>query len=171
MALKAQLLTDTIITTDGKFIYALDSFNKVEEVWWKENYTVWPVKYVELTEFESIFQLPVSEESYGEDEESTPATQKPSHYNWNNGYLKLFPVPYVPDYGDTIIVVGYSKVTNIESDTAFIDNIPVIYRPVVEAYATYSVAIQLGQVGMEKSYAEKFKLLMSLIENKVDIKQ
>ncbi len=82
----------------------------------------------------------------------TGMTAHPSYYDWVQGRITLYPVPYIA--GDTIIIDGVARVHTIMTDSTFVAQFPVIYRPLVTTYATVRQAEAIEKYDKAKFYWE-----------------
>jgi len=90
-----------------------------------------------------------------------------SYYDWDGGYLFLYPPP--AHSGDSILIMGYSKPRCIEDSLLLID-IPVIHRPAIVYYATAMFATRIGLPTAE-TWLAKFNYWIQTINATINRKE
>lgn len=132
--LYAREFTDTVYTDTGQFQYAIDSqFLVVDMIFYKSGFNMLTVPLIDADSFNIIYSTPMILKA-GEENQSIP-----TYCNWRGTYLRFYPVPIKVD---TFIVSGFAKVVDLMSDTTFVADFPVTYRPAVIAYATAHAALK-----------------------------
>lgn len=132
-AIYGNFVLDTVVATANDYDYGIDSVLKIKYVTFKNTDTVLPLTYAPMVEWRN---LKIKKTLSGQ----AGALAHPSFYDWDNGYLFLYPTPSV---ADTFIVYGYGKLINIIGDSTFVTNLEVNYRPALEACATSLTALKL----------------------------
>lgn len=137
--------TDSVISVSGQIDYALDSeMIKIQRVYWHSGLQLKSLREVPIDSFSVLFPLGMSlanKEGFW---------ARPSYYAWSQGKIKLFPVPFYAN--DTFVIDGIARVDNILSDTTFVADFPVIYRPLPVIYATYRVACVYQMTELKNDY-------------------
>lgn len=129
---------DTITTTQYLMDYSLDSqMIEITKAFWKKKDTLVPVRYLPSDSFD--YKFGASYTLAGK----TGILAHPSYFDWVQGRMTLYPVPYIT--GDTIIIDGLAKIKNVMLDTGLMTQIAVSYRPLIAAYATMRCASSLGR--------------------------
>jgi len=99
----------------------------------------------------------------------------PGYYRWvyypDSGYvsLQLYAIPCSD--GDTMIVEGSGKITNIMSDSTFVSQIPVIYRSLITSYATSKTAKTLGMESDAAFYWNLMRFQMRALGIPIEIEK
>jgi len=130
-AIRADKTVWTITTTYKQNAYSLDS-------------TVLGISSVEWSKNDSVKSfVPVPRAKFYEMEHRETAGQKngydrrPSYYDYIDDQIFVYPPPTV--VGDTIKIVGWQKVVNIDTATD-LSAIPQVYRPAILTYSIYLIA-------------------------------
>ena len=90
----------------------------------------------------------------------------PSFYDWDGGYLFLFPTP--GHSGDSLLIMGYGRPDNMETNIDFSD-ILLTHRPAVVYYATAMFATRLG-LPEAQAWDAKFKEYIQAINATINRK-
>ena len=85
----------------------------------------------------------------------------PTHYDWDNGYLFLYPVPV--NTGDSLLIVGHARPDNIILDSLFVRDIRVAHRPAIVYYATSMLALRLGLANEAQAWELKYNNYIGMI--------
>lgn len=128
----ANEIVETLITTSGVLDYAYDSLVKINEVFWKKKDSLMSLTFEKKSNWINIFNRPVLLS------ENDNYLAHSTYYDQTTGRIQFYPTP---DKVDTFIIYGLGKVTNIISDSTFVTQFPITYRPAVLDYATFKVAL------------------------------
>jgi len=152
-AIYGNFMLDTVVATADDYDYALDSLIKVKYVNFKSTDTVLPLIFTPMVEWRS---LKIPRTLTGQ----SGVLAHPSYYDWDNGYLFLYPTPHA---ADTFIVYGFGKLANIISDSTFVTDLEVNYRPSLEALATALTALKLKMYDEHTAWMTVFEREIALI--------
>jgi hypothetical protein len=106
---------------------------------------IFSVSWLKYDSTKSLLAVPRSQ-WYQQDHKTTMGhsdgyLRRPSYYDYMDGCLVIHPAPTV--VGDTLIVTGWSRVSNL-SNSAYVSMIPQQYRPAILEYAAWKVAEARG---------------------------
>ena len=126
-------MTDTIYTTAYTEAYAVDSMIAPLEVYCISKDSSYNMVRVRSSHSGSLYtSFKILKSSGNVWESHSP------YYDWIDGRLVLYPVPV--NTNDTIVVEGIRKIQNIETDTSFVSQLDLHYRPAVLYRACYLTA-------------------------------
>ncbi|MFX0194825.1 MAG: hypothetical protein ACFFCW_01790 [Candidatus Hodarchaeota archaeon] len=129
--MKANEIVETLVTSAGVFDYAYDSIIVIRGIFWKKGDSLNGLKEYPKDQWIDIFGRPVVlSEQEGWVAHST-------YYDQTEGRIQLYPTP---DKADTFLIYGLGKLQNIISDSTFVTQFPVGYRPAIIDYATAKTA-------------------------------
>ena len=91
----------------------------------------------------------------------------PDYYTWKSGAITLYPIPYYA--GDSIFVDGRARVSDIMSDTTFVSDFPVTYRPLPAILATVFVARRCDLTEKAAFYWELYQHFAGMLNITVNV--
>jgi hypothetical protein len=158
MVASGDYVIDTIIMSSGVLTYALDSsIIIVDRVMLEDSDLVYPLKLMAQKDWDDISaNTRLLKEEGG--------LKKPDHYDWNDGFIHVYPSPIAVD---TLIIHGYKKVISVVTDSAFVANFPLTYRPAVVYYATSLLALKLGMTDAAVIWDKAFDKWVMMINNTI----
>lgn len=138
-AATAKFMIDTIITTDGEWIYEYDTtMSVITDAMFKIDNLIISIDEAPFRSFARLYTNPVENPTTSTPD---PYSNLPTHYDWREGYVFLYP-PSITE--DTLLLFGYGVPESISTDTTLLTQVAVNYRTPIEEYATYKLAMKLG---------------------------
>ena len=162
-AIRSRILFDTVVTTAHDHFIAYDTLmvtiddvgffsrDSIKELRWRDR-EGWDT-------LEAVDDYLIGKFKWDE--------RLPSYYDWDAGYLFLFPTP--GHSGDSLLIIGYGRPDNMEGKVDLTD-IVLTHRPAVVYYATAMFATRLG-LPEAKEWDAKFNYWIQTINATINRKE